>query len=295
MFKGCFTAIVTPFKGTGVKSEVDYEAYRELIEFQDQNKIDGIVACGTTGESPVLSHEEHNKVIEFTMEHAKSIVIAGTGSNCTWEALEMTKHAFDVGAHATLQVVPYYNKPNQEGLYRHFATIAEKVDMPIILYNIPARSCVSLAPETMAKLKEEFSNIIGVKEASGNVEVWKKIRELCGKDFLILSGNDSDTYTLMKDFNAKGVISVASNIIPKRMHDFVELGLKGEFEKMKAEHEALKELFEVLFIDTNPIPVKEAMNMLGLRAGGFRYPLVETSEEKREKIKNVLKNLGLLS
>ncbi len=294
MFKGCFTAIVTPFKGTGVKSEVDYEAYKELIEFQDRNNIDGIVACGTTGESPVLSHEEHNKVIEFTVEHAKSIVIAGTGSNCTWEALELTKHAFDVGAHATLQVVPYYNKPNQEGLYRHFATIAEKVDMPIILYNIPARSCVALSPETMAKLKEEFSNIIGVKEASGNREVWEKIRELCGKDFLILSGNDSDTYTLMKDFGAKGVISVASNIIPKRMHDFVELGLKGDFKRMKEEHESLKELFEVLFIDTNPIPVKEAMNMLGLNAGGFRYPLVETSKEKRERIKEVLRNLGLL-
>lgn len=294
MFSGCYTAIVTPFKATGVKPEVDYEAYIKLVEMQNQGRVAGVVACGTTGESPVLSHEEHNRVIEITVEHCKSQVIAGTGSNCTWEAIEMTKHAEDVGAHATLQVCPYYNKPSQEGLFRHFSAIAEAVDMPIILYNIPGRTSREIAPETMAKLKEEYSNIIGVKEASGREEVWKKIKELCGDDFLILSGNDSDTYQLMKDFSAKGVVSVASNIIPEKMQEFVELGLRGDFDKMKEEHNKLKPLFDVLFIDTNPIPVKEAMRMLNMPAGGFRLPLCETSEENRQKIREVLSKMGLL-
>ncbi len=292
MLKGCFTAIVTPFKGTGIKSEIDYDAFKFLLDYQKD--VSGIVVCGTTGESSTLSYEEHNKLIEFALEHYKNIVIAGTGSNSTWEALELTKHAHDAGAEYSMQVVPYYNKPNQEGLYKHFATIAEKVDIKIILYNIPSRTGVNLEPETIAKLSEEYSNIVAIKEASGKEEQWKKIRELCRKDFIILSGNDSDTFKLMKDYDAKGVVSVASNIIPKQMQEYVEYGLKGDFKKMEELHKYYEEFFKMLFIDTNPIPVKEAMNMLNLRAGGFRFPLTETSEEKRKKIREVLKKYGLL-
>ncbi|NOZ58782.1 MAG: 4-hydroxy-tetrahydrodipicolinate synthase [Euryarchaeota archaeon] len=294
MFEGCFTAIVTPFRGNGLKPELDEDAFTRLVELQNEAGVAGIVAVGTTGESPVLSHEEHRRVVELTVEHARCAVIAGTGSNCTWEALELSRHAGDVGAAATLQVCPYYNKPSQEGLFRHFSTIAECVDIPHILYNIPGRSALEIAPETMARLREEHSNIVGVKEASGNPETWRKIRELCGEDFLILSGNDGDTFALMRDFSAKGVISVASNIIPKRMQRFVELGLRGEFAAMEREHLALRELFDVLFIDTNPIPIKEAMSLAGMPAGGFRLPLCETSEEKRERIREVIRRLGII-
>ncbi|WP_456474318.1 4-hydroxy-tetrahydrodipicolinate synthase [Candidatus Pyrohabitans sp.] len=294
MFQGCFTAIVTPFKGTGVKPELDLEAYARLVEMQNEGGVSGIVAVGTTGESPVLSHEEHNRIIEATVEHARCAVVAGTGSNCTWEAIELSRHASDVGASATLQVCPYYNKPSQEGLFRHFSAIAERVDIPHILYNIPGRSAREIAPETMARLKEEHSNIIGVKEASGKPEVWRRIRELCGEDFLILSGNDGDTLALMRDHAARGVVSVASNIIPERIQRFVELGLRGDFAAMEKEHLALNELFEVLFIDTNPIPIKEAMALAGLPAGGFRLPMCETSGEKRQRIREVVARLGII-
>ena len=288
--KGCFTAIVTPFKGTGAKTPVDLEAYRELIAFQDAS-VAGIVACGTTGESPTLSHREHAKVIQVTAEESKGITIAGTGSNCTWEAIKMSEEAEEVGAQASLQVCPYYNKPNQEGLFRHFGAVAEAIDMPIILYNIPGRSGREIAPKTMARLAEEYSNVIGVKEASGDERVWKEIREECGKKFLILSGNDGDTYQLMKDYGAKGVISVASNVIPKLMADFIKLGLEGNFAEMEKENARLKEFFEVLFIDTNPIPVKAAMELAGLKGGGLRLPMCELDKEKREKVREVLEKL----
>lgn len=293
-FEGCFTAIVTPFNGTGSKPPIDWEAYESLLEFQDSNGIDGIVACGTTGESPTLSHAEHCRVIEKTVEYSKSIVIAGTGSNSTWEAIELTKEAADVGAHASLQVCPYYNKPSQEGLFRHFGAIAETADLPMILYNIPGRTSREIAPETMARLAEEYSNIVGVKEATGKPEVWKEIREKCGNDFIILSGNDGDTYELMRNYGAKGVVSVASNIIPAEMVAFTRLGLEKKFDEMERENNRLKELFDVMFIDTNPIPVKEVMNRMGLRVGGFRLPMCETSSSKREKLFEVVKKYNLL-
>lgn len=291
-FEGCFTAIVTPFQGTGLKTPVDWEAYEGMLRFQDANGIAGIVACGTTGESPTLSHVEHCQVIEKTVEIAKSVTIAGTGSNSTWEAVEMTKDAFDVGAHATLQVCPYYNKPSQEGLFRHFGAIAEAVDLPMILYNIPGRSSKEIAPSTMARLAEEYSNVIGVKEATGEPEVWREIRGKCGRDFLILSGNDSDTYQLMKDYNARGVVSVASNFAPKELAAFTRLGLEGRFREMGAEHKRLEELFDVIFIDTNPIPVKEVMNYLGMKAGGFRLPMCEISPENKVRLLETIKRYG---
>jgi len=294
-FWGCFTAIVTPYKGTGIKSALDVEAFRKLLELQNEGGVSGVVPCGTTGESPTTSHAEHNKLIDLTVEHCKGKVIAGTGSNATWEAIKMSRHAQDVGAHATLQVCPYYNRPSQEGLYRHFGAIAEACDLPHILYNIPSRSGREIAPQTMARLAGEYSNIIGVKEASGKPEVWKAIREACGNDFLILSGNDGDTYALMREYGARGVISVASNIVPKRMAEFTKYGLEGKFEDMAQEHGALKELFEVLFIDTNPIPVKEALNIMGLPGGGFRLPLCETNNDNRIKIRETLKKYGLIT
>lgn len=292
--EGCFTAIITPFKGTGIKTPIDWEGYRELIGFQEENGVDGIVACGTTGESPTLSHKEHNEVIKFTVENSKTKVIAGTGSNSTMEALEMSKYADDVGAHASLQVCPYYNKPSQEGLFRHFGAIAEAVDFPIILYNIPGRSSQKIAPETMVRLMGEYSNVIGVKEASGDESVWKGIRDMCGKDFLILSGNDSDTYRLMKDYNAKGVISVASNLVPELVVEFVRLGLEGKFSAMEKENARLRKLFDALFIETNPIPVKEAMNMHNMPGGGYRLPMCEISRDNRMKLKDILKKFDIL-
>lgn len=292
-FDGCLTAIVTPFKGTGARSKLDFGAYGKLVEFQDENGINGIVACGTTGESPVLSHEEHNDVVKATVENSKNPVIAGTGSNSTWEAIEMTRHAEDIGADASLQVCPYYNKPSQEGLFRHFGAIAGAVNIPIILYNVPGRTSKEIAPETMARLSEEYSHIVGVKEASGKEEVWKRIREVCRDDFLLISGNDADTYQMMRDYGAKGVISVASNVIPKEMAEFTKLGLDGNFSKMKEEDARLREFFDVLFIDSNPIPVKEAMKMIGLNAGGYRLPMCETTDENRKKISAALNNLGL--
>ncbi len=294
MLEGCFTAIVTPFTSTGLKAPVDWEAFRNLLSFQKDEGVEGIVACGTTGESPTLSHEEHDKVIEFTVENFGDTTIAGTGSNSTWEAVELTKHAEDVGANASLQVCPYYNKPNQEGLFRHFGAVAEAVDIPIILYNVPSRTSREIAPQTMARLAEEYSNVVGVKEASGNEEVWQGTQEHCESDFLIISGNDGDTYNLMKDYNGKGVISVASNVIPRRIAKFVRMGLESKFDEMKVENQELAEFFDVLFIDTNPIPVKEAMNMCKINAGGFRLPLCEMGEGKKEKLANMLNEIGLL-
>ncbi|MEE9565002.1 MAG: 4-hydroxy-tetrahydrodipicolinate synthase [Candidatus Hydrothermarchaeaceae archaeon] len=295
ILEGCFTAIVTPFTGTGTKTPVDWRGYNKLVEFQNENGIDGIVACGTTGESPTLSHKDHNKVIEATVENSSCTVIAGTGSNSTWEAIEMTEHAADVGADASLQVTPYYNKPNQEGLFRHFGAIAEAVDIPIILYNVPGRTGKFIMPETMARLADEYSNVVGVKEASGKEEVWKGIRKVCNKEFQIVSGNDGDTLPLMKRYKASGVVSVASNVLPKRMTEFAKLGLNKDFIEMEKENNALEEFFDMLFIDTNPIPVKEALNVLGLPGGGYRLPLCETSAENKEKISDVLKRLGVLS
>jgi 4-hydroxy-tetrahydrodipicolinate synthase len=294
MLEGCFTAIVTPFISTGLKSPVDWEAFDKLLSFQKEEGVTGIVACGTTGESPVLSHEEHSRVIQFTVENFGDITIAGTGSNSTWEAVELTKHAEDAGANASLQVCPYYNKPNQEGLFRHFGEVAEAVDIPILLYNVPGRTAREIAPETMARLAEEYSNVIGVKEASGREDIWRRIRENCGENFLILSGNDGDTFRLMKDYAAKGVVSVASNVIPGRIAKYVKMGLEGRFDEMQKEDRMLSEFFEALFIDTNPIPVKEAMNICNINAGGFRLPLCEMEDEKKEQLRNALSGIGLL-
>ncbi len=255
-----------------------------------------MVPCGTTGESPTLTHAEKNNLIEAAVAESKRmLVLAGTGGNCTRDAIDLTKHAENAGAHGSLQVCPYYNKPNQEGLFQHFSSIASAVDFPIILYNVPSRTSRDIAPDTVARLAKEHSNIVGIKEASASPEVWKSVRELAGEKFVILSGNDADTFPMMKDHAAKGVVSVASNVLPQRLADFTRLGLAGNFTGMEAEHRRLADFFDVLFIDTNPIMVKFAMNEMSLPAGGFRFPLCDSTQEKKQKMRAQMASLGLLT
>ncbi|MBI2101241.1 4-hydroxy-tetrahydrodipicolinate synthase, partial [Candidatus Woesearchaeota archaeon] len=229
MFKGAMTAIVTPFTEKG---GIDEGALRNLVEFQIKNRIDGIVPCGTTGESPLLEHGEHEKVVEIVVDAAKGKVpvIAGAGSNSTKHAIEMTHGVKELGANAALHVCPYYNKPTQEGLYRHFSAIANAVDIPIVIYNIQGRAGVNMETSTLARLAKEHSNIVGVKEASGNVSQMMEVINDLPKNFDVLSGDDNLTLPLMA-LGGKGVISVASNIIPREMHDMCEYALKGNLEK----------------------------------------------------------------
>ena len=292
MFKGAITAIVTPFTEKG---DLDKESLRNLVEFQVKNKISGIVPCGTTGESPTLDYDEHHQVIETVIDAAngKVPVIAGTGSNSAREAIEMTKKAADAGADASLQVCPYYNKPTQEGLYRHFSEIAKAVDMPLIIYNIQGRTGVNMETSTLSRLAKEHSNIIGVKEASGNIaQMMDVIREL-PKNFDVLSGDDNMTLPLMA-LGGKGVISVASNIIPKEMYELCEHALNGNFEEARKLHYNLLPLFKGIFIETNPIPIKAALAMKGMVKESYRLPMCEMKAENKEKLRQILKDLKII-
>jgi len=292
MFKGAITAIVTPF---GENLNLDDESLKNLVEFQVKNKIDGIVPCGTTGESPTLSNEEHEKIIKVVLENVnrKIPVIAGTGGNSTKEVIEMTKHAANLGVNASLQVCPYYNKPTQEGLYRHFSEIAKSVDIPIIIYNIQARTAVNLETSTLARLAKEHSNIVGVKEASGNVAQMMEVINELPRNFTVLSGDDNLTLPLMV-LGGKGVISVASNIIPREMHDLTELALNGNFEEAQKIHYKLLPLFKSIFIETNPIPIKAALAMKGMIKEIYRLPMCEMKQENKEKLRTILDKLKLL-
>ena len=292
MFKGAITAIVTPFRENG---DLDEEALRKLVEFQIKNRIDGIVPCGTTGESPTLDYEEHGKVVEVVVEAAKGKVpiIAGAGSNSTRHAIEMTRQAADLGADASLHVPPYYNKPTQEGIYRHFSEIAKAVDLPIIAYNIQGRTAVNIETSTLARLAKEHSNIIGVKEASGNIsQIMDVINEL-PKSFDVLSGDDNMTLPLMA-LGGEGVISIASNIIPKEMHELCEHALNGNFEKARKMHYELLPLFKGIFIETNPIPIKAALAMKGMIKEAYRLPMCGMKSENREKLRKILKDLKVI-
>lgn len=292
MFKGAMTAIVTPFKENG---DLDEEALRKLVEFQIKNKIDGIVPCGTTGESPTLDYEEHDRVIEVVIEAARGKVpiIAGTGSNSAEEAIEMTKHAADAGADASMQVCPYYNKPTQEGLFRHFSAIAKAADIPMIVYNIQGRTSVNMETSTLARLAKEHSNIIGVKEGSGNLAQMMDVINELPKNFDVLSGDDNFTLPLMA-LGGKGVISVASNIIPREMHDLCECASKKNFEKARQMHYRLLPLFKGIFIETNPIPIKAALAMKGMIKESYRLPMCEMKPENREKLRKILKGLKII-
>lgn len=290
MFKGAIVAIVTPFKN----GRVDEEKLRELIEFQIENGTDGIVPCGTTGESPTLSHEEHDQVIEITVDAVKKRVpvIAGTGSNSTAEALRLTEHAREVGADGALMVCPYYNRPTQEGLYQHYKMIAEKVAIPIIVYNIPGRTGVNLLPETMARLAK-IPGIVGTKEASGSLKQMHDVIQLCGPDFVVLSGDDFFTYPLLC-LGGHGIISVISNIVPADMAALVDAFAAGNMAKAKEMHFKMAPLVDSLFIETNPVPVKAALAMMGKIEYEVRLPLAKMSDANYEKLRKNMTNYGLL-
>lgn len=291
MFTGAYTAIVTPFHN----GKVDEKKLAWLVERQIEAGIDGLVPVGTTGESPTLDHEEHVRVIEVVVAAAKGRckVIAGTGSNCTDEAVSLTKKAEKAGANAVLQVNPYYNKPTQEGMFLHFSAVAKATKLPIILYNIPGRCGVDCAAETVARLVEANKNILGMKEASGSCDRVAQLKALCGDRLTILSGDDSLTLPFMA-VGARGVISVASNIIPRDVTEMVHSFLDGDIRAAAALHAKYVALFKDLFIETNPIPVKTAMAMMGQVEEEFRLPLCRMSEKNKAVLKATLQKAGLL-
>lgn len=289
--KGAIVAIVTPFKD----GKVDEKALAELIEFQISNGTDGIVPCGTTGESATLSYEEHEFVVEFTVKQVKGRVpvIAGTGSNSTDEAIGLTKHAKKVGADAALIITPYYNKPTQEGMYRHFKAIADEVDIPIILYNVPGRTGVNLLPETVARLSK-IKNIVGIKEASGSLQQVSDIIRLTGSDFIVLSGDDFIVLPLLA-VGGKGVISVVSNVAPADMAGLCDAFFAGDLRKARELHYKLLPLCHAMFIETNPIPVKTALGLMGKIKPELRLPLCSMSESNLNKLKQIMKDYGLIN
>jgi 4-hydroxy-tetrahydrodipicolinate synthase len=290
MFSGAFTAIVTPFKN----GQVDEKAFKNLIRFGMDGGVNGFVPCGTTGESPTLSHEEHNRVVEMTVKEVsgQAKVIAGTGSNSTAEAISLTRHAKQVGVDAALLVSPYYNKPTQEGLYNHFKAIAEAVDIPLVLYNIQGRTAVNIENSTMEKLSR-IPNIVGVKEASGSILQMSEVIRLCGSDFDVLSGDDQMTFPLMA-LGGKGVISVVTNIIPDRMSDLVRSMLAGDVDKARTIHFEIYELCQTMFVETNPIPIKAALSLMGKIEPEFRLPLCMPSAANLEKVRTTLAKFNLI-
>ncbi|MCW3135244.1 MAG: 4-hydroxy-tetrahydrodipicolinate synthase [Methanophagales archaeon] len=291
--EGVYPALITPFT---VDDEIDTEGLKRLVEFVIEGGVAGIVPCGTTGESATLSHEEHKRVIDVVVDCSKVPVIAGTGSNSTKEAVEFTKHAADAGADACLLITPYYNKPNVKGLKEHFKRIADSVDIPLILYNIPSRTGQNVNAETMVELASEISNIKGVKEASGDLkQVGAIISSVAkrGLDFTVIAGDDFLTLPIMS-LGGKGVISVAANIAPREMCEMVNAVLRGEIEKAKEINIRLFSLFEAMFLETNPIPVKKAAEMMDLPAGHVRLPLGALSEANEAKLRAVLERLGMI-
>lgn len=283
MFTGSFVALVTPF----LNGDVDYKKLRELVEYHIKNGTNGIVPCGTTGESPTLTHEEHRQIISEVVDYAKGriTILAGTGSNSTNETLSLTRHAKKAGADGALVITPYYNKPTQEGLYMHYKTVAEEVDIPIVIYNVPSRTGVSITPETVARLAE-IKNIVGIKEASGSIDQTSEILNLC--DIIVLSGDDSLTLPIMS-VGGKGVISVTANIVPKDVSDMVNLILNGKLVEAQRLHKKLFPLSRAMFIETNPIPVKTAMRLFNRLNGEMRLPLCKMSKAHEEQLANVLK------
>ena len=284
LFSGLYTALITPFKN----GKIDEVALEKLIEFQIKNGVDGIVPCGTTGESPTLTHEEHNLVIDLSIKIvAKRIkVIAGTGSNSTAEAITMTNHAKNSGADGCLIVAPYYNKPTQEGLYQHFKAINDECDIPLIIYNVPARSAINITDETLAKLAK-LKNIVGIKDATGDLARVATLKLLVDKDFSILSGEDATAV----GFNAMGgcgVISVTANIAPKLCSDLQKATQIGDYKKAVIIQDQLTNLHLAMFCETNPIPVKYAASLIGFGNGEVRLPLTAPSEANKERIKKTV-------
>ncbi|MBA2853651.1 4-hydroxy-tetrahydrodipicolinate synthase [Methanococcus maripaludis] len=287
--QGVYPAIITPFK----ENKVDYDGLRTNIDFLIENGVSGVIPVGTTGESPTLTPLEHEKVVEKVVEFVdgRVEVIAGTGSNSTSEALEFSQYAEDVGVDGVLLITPYYNKPTQEGLKRHFGEIANSINVPIVLYNVPSRTALNIEPETINYLFNEYSNISAVKEANPNLSQVSEVLDSCDID--ILSGNDELTLPIIS-LGGKGVVSVIANIAPKEFVQMVDFANAGKFDKAKEIHYKLFPLMKAMFIETNPIPIKTAMNMLGIPSGELRLPLCEMAESNKLKLQDALNNLGLL-
>lgn len=291
IFTGAGVAIITPFTKEG---KVNYPALKTILEYQIAHGTDAIVICGTTGESATLSHEEHTEAIRFTVETVahRIPVIAGTGSNDTAYALHLSNEAEKIGVDGLLMVTPYYNKASQAGLIKHYTYLADRVSTPIIIYNVPSRTGCDVKPETYAELSKH-KMIYAAKEASGNISSIAKTISLCEKDFTIYSGND-DQITAIMSLGGKGVISVLSNVAPQVAHDIAAAALAGDFEQSRKLQIEYLELCNALFMDVNPIPVKQAMNMMGFAAGPLRMPLCEMNEANTAKLKAVMEKYGLI-
>jgi len=290
MFKGVLPALITPFTQ---ENEIDREGLERNIEFVIEGGVTGVVPCGTTGESATLSFDEHKRIIDIVVEVSTVPVVAGTGSNNTTEAIELTKYAEDAGADAALLITPYYNKPNDKGMLQHYKTIASKVEIPLILYNVPTRTSINLKPEVVAELAR-VDNIVAIKEASGSLEqVSRIIEQTRDQNFVVLSGDDALTLPIMA-LGGVGVVSVAANVVPERITAMVEAFNDGKMDAARGIHFELAPLIRSLFLETNPIPVKRAVELIGLAGGPLRLPLAAMSSENERILIKSLEALGLL-
>jgi 4-hydroxy-tetrahydrodipicolinate synthase len=289
MFSGAFSALITPFRD----GAVDERALRELVEWQIQSGIDGLVPCGSTGESATLSHAEHEQVIKLVVDqaHRRVPVIAGTGSNSTAEAIRLTAFAREIRADGALLISPYYNKPTQDGIYRHYKAIASSVDLPLIVYNIPGRTGSNIAPETFARMCE-IRQVVGVKEASGSMDQCSDILKFCGDRLTMMAGDDSLTLPLMA-MGAKGVISVITNAMPREMHELAAAALAGNFARARELHFSMLPLMRALFVETNPIPIKQACAFMGKCSNEMRMPLLPMTAAPAERLRAAMKELRL--
>ena len=290
-FSGAYTALVTPFKN----GQVDEEAYRAHVEWQIEQGIEGLVPCGTTGESATMSHEEHKRVIAICVDQVKGRVpvLAGAGSNNTVEAIELARSAKEAGSDALLLITPYYNKPSQEGLVEHFKSIAREVDLPMLVYNVPGRTSVNLLPDTVERLWREIPNMIGIKEATGCLRQASDIIEMCGPDFLLLSGDDF-TVTPFMSLGGHGVISVVSNVVPGGMAGLCRACAEGDYRRARELHFELMPLCRAMFLEVNPVPVKTALSMMGRINMEVRLPLVPMSQANQERLAEIMKKAGLI-
>jgi 4-hydroxy-tetrahydrodipicolinate synthase len=290
MFRGAITALVTPFR----EGRLDEDAYRRLIDWQIREGVQGIVPCGTTGESATLSHEEHERVVDIAVDEAKGRVqvIAGTGSNSTTEAVRLTRHAKEAGADGALLITPYYNKPTQEGLYQHYRKVAEEAKFPLVLYNVPGRTGVNLLPDTVARLAE-LPAIVGLKEATGDLKQVSDVLEKCGEKITVLSGDDFTVLPLLA-LGGSGVISVLSNVAPADMASMVRAHAAGDFARARSLHFKMQPLVRALFAETNPIPVKAALAMMGKMSAELRLPLCGMQETAQRQLELALVAYGLL-
>ncbi len=290
-FKGAFVAIITPF----IDGKVDEQGLLDLIEFQIQNGTSGIVPCGTTGESATLSHEEHHRVVELTISavNGRVPVLAGTGSNSTTETIELTRHAKAAGADGALIITPYYNRPSPEGLYQHFKAVAEAVDIPIILYNVPSRTGVNMLPETVARCAA-IKNIVGIKEATANLCQISEIIRLCPSDFVLMSGDDFTALATIA-IGGSGLISVTSNVAPRDMAAVIDLALAGDYAKAREVHYKLFPVMSAMFLETNPVPAKKTLELMGkIKSGAPRLPLAEMTDGSLANLKKTLSTYGLI-